>query len=241
MKIKKIIVMLLVVLFTFFTYFFLKDDKLNYVALGDSVAAGVSPYGEIGYSYTTYVKDYLEEQNRLDEYVSYAVSGYKTENIIDDINKNKEIDKHNIKESLRESDLVTISIGANDLISRGDLRNFNFDNIDNYLKIIDSVIVDIDNTLKAIRTYAKNDIIVVGYYNPFPILFNTNSEQVDMIFNYLDKRYNDVCSNYDIKYLSVYSLFRKNSDFLPNPFDIHPSVSGYKSIGKMLVDEFLDT
>jgi len=238
MKIKKLVVMILVVAFVFFIYFFLKDNKLNYVALGDSIACGITPYGEDGYSYTDYIKEYLESNEKLNSYVNYAVSGYKTDNIIDDISKNKEIDNSNIRESLRESDLVTISIGANNLISKIDYRNLDLSNIDSYLKTIDGVMVDIDNTLKEVRNYAKNDIIVIGYYNPFPMLYNTNKEQVDMVFNYLDKRYKDVCENQDIKYLSVYSLFRNNSDFLPNPFDIHPNIDGYKGIGKLIVDNY---
>lgn len=242
MKLKKLIVFILIIAFIFFTYFFFKDEKLNYVSLGDSVAAGQNPYGEISYGYTDYVKDYLESNNKLKDYVTFSVSGYKTTDIIDDINNNREVTinnrTRNIRETLRESNIVTISIGANDFMSGITLNNLDLNNVDTYLKKIDNVSLNIDKTLKTVREYAKQDIIVVGYYNPFPILYNRNSTQIDSLFNYADRKYIEICDKYDIKYLSVYDLFKKNSNFLPNPFDIHPNIDGYKAIGEELINTY---
>ena len=57
MKFKKIIFLILVVLTIFLTYKYFNNDKLNYIPLGDSVAAGENSYGELGYGYVDYVKD----------------------------------------------------------------------------------------------------------------------------------------------------------------------------------------
>lgn len=244
MKLKKLIIFILIILFIFFTYFFFKDDKLNYVSLGDSVAAGQNPYGQLGYGYTDYLKDYLLSNKKLKDYVNFAVSGYKTTDVIKDINNNHEITVNNrarnIREALRESNLVTISIGANDFLSGITLNNLDLNNVDTYLKKIDTVSINIDETLKLVREYAKQDVIVVGYYNPFPILYNKDSSQIDNLFYYADRKYIEICNKYDIKYLSVYDLFKNNSNFLSNPFDIHPNNDGYKSISELLVKTYLE-
>ena len=244
MKIKKLIIFILIILFIFFTYFFFKDDKLNYVSLGDSVAAGQNPYGEISYGYSDYLKDYLSSNNKLKDYVNFAVSGYKTDDVIRDINNNHQITVNNrtrnIKEALRESNLVTLSIGANDFMSGISINNLDLNNIDIYLKKIDSVSLNIDKTLKLVREYAKQDVIVIGYYNPFPLLYKVNPNQIDNLFNYADRKYIEICNQYDIKYLSVYDLFKNNSSYLPNPFDIHPNNDGYKSISNLIIDTYLE-
>lgn len=244
MKFKKLSVFILIILFIFFTYFFFKEDKLNYVSLGDSVAAGQNPYGEIGYGYADYLKDYLETNNKLKDYVNFAVSGYMTKDVVNDIKNNREITidnrTRNIREVLRESNLVTISVGANDFMSGITLNNLDFNNIDKYLKKIDSVSQSIDETLKTVREYAKQDIIVIGYYNPFPILYNRNYTKIDNLFNYADRKYIEICDKHDIKYLSIYNLFKNNSKFLPNPFDIHPNIDGYKAIGNELIKTYFD-
>lgn len=111
----------LLTIFLIYKGFEYKQDKIFYIALGDSVAEGMNSYGAIGYGYTDYVSEYLDKNDRLDFYIKgFAKSGYTIENVKNDIDNNKTIEvdgkKVNIKEALRESDLVTISIGANDFI-----------------------------------------------------------------------------------------------------------------------------
>ena len=69
MRFKKTIFLSIVVLVIFLTYLFFNDNRINYVVLGDSVAAGVNPYGGVGYSYSDYIKDYLCDKGKLKEYI----------------------------------------------------------------------------------------------------------------------------------------------------------------------------
>ena len=244
MRFKKTIFISLVVLVIFLTYLFFNDERINYVVLGDSLAQGVNPYGEVGYSYSDYIKDYLEDNGKLKTFIKgYATSGYTTQNVLDDLYNNREIDvdgKHvNIRHALRESDLVTISIGANDFFKGINLNALDLTNIDSYKKKIDNILDEIDIVLREVRKYAKGDVIVVGYYNPFNRLFPSYRSNLDEIFEYADIKYKEVCSNNSINYVSVYSLFKENSDFLPNPFDIHPNLKGYSAISRLIIDDYL--
>lgn len=244
MKYKKTIVSLFVLILIIGIYRFYSRKDFIYVPLGDSLAAGRNPYGEEGYGYTDYVATYLEKNNLLKEYVrGFATSGYTTKDLKKDIDDNKTIrangKEHNIRRELRESDIVTISIGANDFLNNIDQDNLNFSDITLFQKIVDDLIPDLESTLKKVREYAKEEVIVVGYYNPIPFLFNTNEAQMDQLFAYIDDQYRKVAKKYQCDYLSIYSVFKKGTDYLPNPSDIHPNMKGYEAISKEIID-FLD-
>jgi len=240
MNLKKILFLVSVLGIVFCSYTFLRDNRINYVCLGDSLAAGQNPYGEIGYGYTDYLKDYLATNNKLRKYSDYAISGYKTTDVISDIAINRELENDNIREDLRESDLVTLSIGANDFLESFSISDLNFNDVELYIKKIDDIIIKLDKTLKVIREYAKQQVILIGYYNPFPILYNITPQNIDKIFNYADSKYSEIASKYNIDYLSIYEAFKEDSSFLPNPFDIHPDINGYKKISDLLIETYFD-
>lgn len=226
-KIKKLLIILpIITLSVFIIYSLFNSSKLIYIALGDSVAEGRNPYGEIGYGYTDFISDRLKEENKLEYYTKeYTKSGYKTEDILNQIKNNTKV-----KKDLRESDLVTISIGANDFLSYVDKNNLSVDSIKKLKDIAINVMPRIDNCIKEVRKYAKGQLIIVGYYNPIPFLFNTNMKDLENLFSYVDDEYNKIAKKYDAIYISNYNLFKKNTDFLPNPLDIHPNIEGYRAI-----------
>jgi len=243
LRFKKTIVFSFIILVIFLIYSFFHDGRIHYVALGDSLASGQNPYGEkVGYGYTDYIRDYLDDQNQLKQYVKeYATSGYTTSDILEDLSNNKRImvdDREvNIRNVLRESDLVTISIGANDFMHDLNLSNLDFSDPSVYYQKIDSIMENVSKLLREVRKYAKNKVVVIGYYNPFPILFKTNEKVLDAIFQYADDAYQKICTTHDVSYVSVYSTFKKHSEYLPNPFDIHPNTKGYRAISSLIIDQ----
>lgn len=231
-KILKLLILIILLLVVYLIYTFFKTDKLNYIALGDSVAEGMNPYGEIGYSYTDYIADYLKKERKLSSYTKkYTKSGYITENVINDIKNNNEL-----KKDLRESNLVTISIGANDFLKNISIGEMSVDNIKEIKDKISVVFPNIEETIKEVRKYAKNQMIIVGYYNPIPFLFNTNGNDLDILFAYMDDEYRNIANKYNCDYVSLYMLFKNNSSYLPNPADIHPNLDGYKAISNEVIN-----
>ena len=234
MRFKKTIVLSLIILSVVIIYNCFSPKKEYYVSLGDSVARGINSYGEDSYGYTDYLKDYLKDKNKLKQYVDFSVSGYKTEDVLEDLYENKKVTvknkEYNIKSSLRESTLVTISIGANDFMQEIDIDNLSFTDITPYKKNIEKIIPNINKTLKEIRKYAKNKVIVVGYYNPIPFLFNTNEKEIDELFAFVDEEYRKIAQDNNMVYISMYETFKNHGEFLPNPMNIHPNSSGYKAI-----------
>jgi len=235
-----VILSIVVSTFIYFIYNMSYKEEFNYVALGDSLAAGRNPYGIDDYGYTDYVKDYLKNKDKLASFVSYAQSGYTIEDIFNDINLNKSViidNKHiGIKKALRESDIVTLSIGANDLLKQINLMDLSKTlgdegRIKNY---IDDILIKANSLLKSIKQYAKGKIIVVGYYNPVPQLEDYKKD-IDNIISYIDKEYQKICKSNDIYYVQISKHIANNSEYLPNPLDIHPSKKGYKIISEVII------
>lgn len=226
--------MLLIVITIFGIYYLFNNNKMNYIALGDSLAQGMNPYGEVGYSYTDYFADYLKDNNKLSSYTKkYTKSGYTTTELITELKVN-----NLLKKDLRESDLVTVSIGANDFLNNINIKSLNINEISSLKEIVTTILPNIDKCIKEIRKYAKEDMIIIGYYNPIPFLFNTSGNDLDTLFAYIDDEYQKITDKYDAIYISLYQLFKNHSSYLPNPTDIHPNLEGYQSISEELIKRY---
>lgn len=242
MKYKKLLISILVFLSIFVIYILNNDKKMNYVALGDSLAAGQNPYGQIGYGYTDYIANYLSRNQLLKTYTKgFAESGDKINDLLEDIKTNKTIqvdDKIiNLKSTLRESDLVTISIGANDFIANFNLTSLLTDLKEvNFIQKVDEIEEPLDEVLKEVRKYAKKEVVVLGYYNPLPRMTTSFQEEIDELFQYADDMYQDICDKYHMQYLSMYQSFKNHNDYLPNPLDIHPNTKGYEVMSNQVID-----
>lgn len=232
---KKILITGLIILCVFLIYLCNLDKKVYYLALGDSLASGEGAYGKKIKGYSYYVKEYLKNKNLLETYVDeYAQNGYRTADLINAIKDNQKVkvfDKEiTLQNALIKADLVTVSIGANDILNKVNTEEpIDYNQVYNY---IDGLANDLEKLLDLMRQYCKEDIVLVGYYNPYPYL---NDKKTDEIFSYLNKKYEEVCEDYNIIYIQIDMLFKENPGFLPNENDIHPSQEGYKAISGEII------
>ena len=243
-KIKLAIFFLLATISVFLIYKSLNSNskKINYIAIGDSLAEGMNSYGVISYGYADYLAGYLEEKGRLMFYTkAFAKSGYTTKNVLDDIENNKKVIVNNqtisIKEALRESDLVTISIGANDFMRGISITNITsvISNINDAKTKVDTIAIEVEKVVKEIKKYAKEDIILISYYNPLPRLIPVR-KQINEIVEYSNSIYKEICIKEEITCLDIFEKFDKaGSDYLPNTMDIHPNNKGYEKISDELI------
>lgn len=224
--IKKVLICGVVLLLIFIIYLSTMDKKVYYLALGDSIANSEGADGLKVRGYTDIVAYNLKKKDILEEYVNeFAKDGMRIPDLVNDIECNKEIkvngENITIKNALVKADLVTLSIGANDILEKIDTEYISDEDIYNY---IDEMTDDLDKLIKLIREYSKEDIIITGYYNPFKDL---NGER---FINYLNKRYREVSKNYNVIYVEIGKLFENHPEFLPNDNNIYPSSKGYEAI-----------
>jgi len=243
MKFKRILLLLGLLLSVFLIYVITIDKKIYYVALGDSLAEGQNPYSMIGYGYSDYVSNYLKNNDILEFYTKkFAKSGYRITDLRRDIEDNKRITIENrevaIKEALAKSDLITISIGANDLFYKLSITSnmsFSIERIDEVYAYIDEIVSDLDSLLKMIRKYANEDIILIGYYNPLIGVSTNEKEKIDNLFLYSNEKFKEIADIYDVYYVDIYNIFKNHPEYIPNPLDIHPSLDGYEDIAKEII------
>lgn len=232
MKLKKLLIGSLLCLLVFFIYLSTVDKKVYYLNLGDAFALGVTPYGNEDYGYSDYVRDYLKNQGVLETYVSsFAQKDYRTTDLIRDIKENKKIEKTTIKNALIKADLVTLSIGFLDLYSKTSVSSFSNVDYNSYYEYANKAFVDLNELFGLLREYCKEDIMMIGYYNP-----KLSDEKEEEFYHFLNQKLEELCQKYEISFIDVYELFQENHDsFLPNPNSIFPSKVGYEIISKEII------
>lgn len=202
---KKILIIGLVLLIIFVIYLSNLDKKVYYLALGDSLETVIYKNKEV-YGYSYYVKKHLKDKNILERYSDdFSKVDTRITDIISDINNNTKIVNNkgsfSFKNALIKADLVTINISNSDVYDKlaSDFNNEIYD-------YIDDLAYDLDNLFKLMREYCKEDIIMIGVYNPF----YEYSSDVSDVLEYLNNKYYNVCKEYDITYLDIMDLSLSN-------------------------------
>lgn len=195
--------------------------KVDYVALGDSIAAGQTPYGsKTGTSYTDMIAAKLESQGVLSTFTKkFALSGETSTEFL------AKLKVAEVQSAIKTAELVTISTGANDLLqfarsgSKDEAKAFEL------LTTIDQNLSAGIQTIKSLNP--KADIYVFGYYFPFPAMADgTQKAYLQEAFNYFNIQLKATASSRGAKFVEVASKF--SADYLPNAADVHPNEAGYK-------------
>lgn len=235
-KLKKIFIPIVSIIFlSFFTVWFYtgNEKKLQkdvyvqpyYIALGDSLVAGMGVPPHMGYTDTYF--NYLLNKDSKTKYLNLGHGGDTTNDLLNSINSNQV--------ELSKATLITIHIGINDIFER--IRTLDtelppseikstYDVITNNLQIISS-------KLKQLSPNAK--IILLNYYNPFPEdpWFNSHIKNLNTIIK------NKAESNAFL-YVDTYALFENTglkylmkNNYQQDP--IHPNIEGYKEIANLII------
>ena len=213
---KKIIFIILVFFITFLIYFFNRSEKTYYLSLGDYLSYGINNFNTVNNSYSDNIKERYKEN--LQNYVNYSTyDDYRVMDLINDINYNKvvEYDKkdYKIQNLLIKANLITLSIGMNDLIYKSKFET-------NLYEYTDDLINDIDSLLKLIRKYNKDDIYILGFYN---VIGN------DSLIEYANKRLEIICNKNKIKFVNIEGLNNYIID------GIYPTNDGYEYITNQIL------
>ena len=213
---KKIIFTILVFLITFLIYFFNRSEETYYLSLGDYLSYGINNFNTVNNSYSNNIKEHYKEN--LENYVNYSTyDDYRVMDLINDINYNKVVE-HNKKEYklqnlLIKANLITLSIGMNDLIYKSKFET-------NLYEYTDDLINDIENLLKLIRKYNKDEIYLLGFYN---VIGN------DSLIEYANKRLEIICNKNKINFVNIEELNNYIND------GIYPTNDGYEYITNQIL------
>ncbi|SEB13538.1 Lysophospholipase L1 [Thalassobacillus cyri] len=203
------------------------DGKvINYVALGDSLAAGKPPYPseENGNGYPEYIAERFEQSNYDISLSNHGENGHTTADVLTDL------EDEDIQKDIKEADILTIDIGANDLLAHffvGDLAG---------LQSASTTAVDnIDKILSEIRNLNEDvDIYVMGYYNaiePYERYRDLEYKILPLLQHFNDS-IKEVTESADAVFVPTFKVIAKDYDtYLPHA-DVHLSEEGYQAVAK---------
>lgn len=236
---KKILLASVVVLLIFIIYLTTIDKKVYYLTLGDELSVSTDEV----VSFSDNVVRYLNDNKKLEIFVNdFSKDNYYINDIISDIKENKKINHESknisIKNALIKSDLLTISIGMNDIISKINIKNINLSNDYSFLyHDIDEIVIELDEMLKLVRTYCKEDIILLGLYYPF----NIQNKELVNIFLYGNNKFKETSDKYNVRYIDIYNIFLEDDKYLSKNNTLYPSQTGFNTIAEQIVVTINDT
>lgn len=185
---KKIILSCFIVLIVFLIYLTTIDKKVYYLDL--SVQNN---------QYSSDIKSYLKLKDKLELYESgFTKVDDRITDLIRNINDNIENNKNkSLKNALIKADLITLSIGENELNYNLSLKDRE-EKYDYAITLLD----DLENLFLIIRKYCKEDIVFIG--------FDEIEKQYHEYYNFVKKRIINMTKRYNIQYLDNDEYTSKN-------------------------------
>ncbi|WP_173918199.1 GDSL-type esterase/lipase family protein [Halobacillus sp. Marseille-Q1614] len=195
--------------------------EVDYVALGDSLAYGITPDNKPGSGYPDYLVDRLEQSQYTVDYANFAVPRHTSANLAAVLNEEF------VQGKIKEAEYITINIGANDLLP----VRFNPSLVPGALQGVAVNLQGVLSKIDAINPDAR--VYVLGYYNPFPYAPEALQPQLKFLLDALNGVIQSAASENGDTYISTEKVIAKNYEtYLPNPDNIHVSKEGYQAIAK---------
>jgi lysophospholipase L1-like esterase len=209
-------------------------NKLQIVALGDSLTAGTGD--NTGKGYVGRVREKLEQQSGKPVFVlnNLAIPGYKSDQLLNDLGLKK------TQEALAQADIVLLTIGGNDIFAGGEGiftgENQTEFNPEGALKRIDPALARMDQVIKAINKANPNAIVMyVGLYHPFLDL--DPKREGSLIVQRWNNSVFEMMNQYpNMVIVPTYDLFEQNLiKYLSSADHFHPNGDGYERIADRIV------
>ena len=225
---KKAILILIICLSCYFVYNITSDESLYYLNIGDGLAMGIATNNVTTEGYGTKLKNYLEEKNNLKGYNnSFTNKDYRITDLLKSIKYHEKViinnDEITINELLKKSDIITISLGMNELYYK---LLLNKDNIYTYM---DDMLEDMEELLIEINRYNHKKVIVLGYYN----ITNNNND----IFTYINYNLSKITKKEGFEFIDLNKYLNNKEYFYENNNTYYPSKEAYDKIFEIIVDK----
>lgn len=199
--------------------------KRQILMLGDSIGLGSGDKDglDIGSYYKRIQTKYDQE---LIEIVNLSVNGAKVEDLL------KQIKREETSKLIKNSKLIIISIGGNDMKTILESSNLNL--LIDYQALAQMYEETIKEILKSIKKLNPEvQIVMIGLYNPYGENIPTEKIQILLNWNHLTR---SIIENYnEVAYIGTYELFKEHLDEYLAIDAFHPNALGYKTISQALV------
>ncbi|MDC3418644.1 SGNH/GDSL hydrolase family protein [Aquibacillus salsiterrae] len=200
-------------------------ENLLIVAIGDSLTQGVGDTTKNG-GYVGILQNSFQDSNQNITIQNYGKRGNRSDQLL------KRLDEPEIMESMKETDLVLITIGANDIMKvvKSTFMDLRYEPFEEEMVLYEVRLRKIVNNIRSINPDA--DVFLIGLYNPFEKYFG-DIVQLNMITENWNNAILTVASEYDrVTYVPVVDLFKNSDKNLFWEDNFHPNVDGYQLIAE---------
>lgn len=215
----------------------------SYLALGDSLAAGMDHLGEMGDGYADYLAATMEETGLLNSFdKSFAVPGYTTKDVLKDLEENatrEDADGNSIKlhDAIANAGLITISAGANDVLAHVKINPKTFavtydeQALQMEIKQVGLNLMKIITEIHKLNPDAQ--VYVMGYYNPYPHLPAEIQPLLAQLLTGVNTAIEKTAQLPNVDWIQTADAVAKDFKVnLPNPQNIHLSPEGYQIVAE---------
>lgn len=209
----------------------------RYVAIGDSLAAGQTPNSMIDAGYADFIALRLASRSELTHFTKeLAFSGFTSEQVL------QRVKEPYAQPLLNDATLITISAGANDLLSlvrtNANIGEVSFDQFAADFAL-NNVRQHVATMLKELAVRAPNaDVFVIGYYFPYPHVHNAQKNGLSTQLTLLNTILQQQAETNGATFIDVSAAYGNDAKaFLPNPSDVHPNFAGYMAMANAFLQE----
>ena len=206
---------------------FKKDQRI--VSIGDSLTEGVGDESENG-GYVGILNNTFEDNNLNITVDNFGKKGNRSDQLL------KRLEKEDITSAIKESDIVLITIGANDIMK---ILKANFMNVT--MDLFEEEKMEYKKRLTAIFDKINDinpdtQIYLIGFYNPFERHFSEIKELGMIIDNWNDAGKSLTEEYENVSYIPTRDLFSQSTIDLLAEDEFHPNTSGYKQMAQRVLD-----
>ncbi|MEK5040546.1 S-layer homology domain-containing protein [Sporosarcina sp. FSL K6-3457] len=220
---------------------------IDYLALGDSLAAGIDPNGELGNGYPDYLAESIKAQGVLSSYnKGFSYPGYTTTNVLEDLKANVTKDVYGdgypektaqLHSSIASAEIITLSVGANDALASLNINPDTGAITADPLQLV-ATIQKIGANTKEILSHIQQlnpdaKVYVMGYYNPFPHAAPDIQPTLTQLLRSLNGAIQKGMEGTDAIFVPTADIIAQDyAAHLPNPKNIHLSEVGYQKVAE---------
>ncbi|MBQ9024733.1 MAG: SGNH/GDSL hydrolase family protein [Bacilli bacterium] len=208
MKIKIILILLLFTILLIFSYSSMNKKVINYTIMGDKDLFSNNIKSK---NFSDLIYEELSKQTDFGNYnQDFVKDDIRIIDIINQIKDNERINNQNIQKLLKNTNILLLHIGNNEIkykLSKYDINENNDKEIYLYL---DQIINDYKELIKLLKNYDNNHIIILSNYN------NTNIIENNKYYMYINDNINKLCKENNIQFINLFDILNKNNDNITN-------------------------
>lgn len=210
---------------------FLSSDETQIVAVGDSLTQGIGDETEQG-GYVGILDRTINSTGYSADFDNFGKRGNRTDQLLERLQNEQEL-----IDAIQESDIVLVTIGANDIMQvvKENITSLDIDDFQVEQVHYEQRLQDIFTEIREINpdTY----IYLVGLYNPFKNYFE-DIQELDMIVSAWNDTGTSITDEYENStFIPIEDLFTDTNNInLYADDNFHPNYEGYYRIAERVLN-----